>query len=98
MTLKNFLHNLSAINFSKYFKFPKFISFDEEQIVRSSFLMKSSFSLNQIFNKKRNSYDSFFIALCLTASVVDITFITLLSSYIYVCTTSYRLFNVSGKK
>ena len=63
-----------------------------------SFLMKSSFSQNQIFNKKRKSYASFFLVLCLTPFVADITFITLLLPQIYVCTSSYRLFNVPGRK
>ena len=64
----------------------------------SSFLMKPSFSQNQIFDKKRISYVGFFLVLCLTPFVADITFITLLLSQIYVCTTSYRLFNVPGRK
>ena len=46
----------------------------------SSFLMKSSFSQNQIFSKKQNSYVSFFLVLCLTPFAPDITFITLLFS------------------
>ena len=59
--------------------------------VTSSFLMKLSFSQNQIFSKKQNLYASFFLVLCLRLFVVDIMYITLLLSQIYVCTTSYRL-------
>ena len=66
--------------------------------VTSSFLMKSSFSPNQIFNKKRNSYVSFFLVLCLAPFVADITFITLLLSQIYFSTTSYRLFHAHCRK
>ena len=65
--------------------------------VTSSFMMKSSFSQNQIFNKMRNSYASFFLVSCLAPFVADITFISLLFSQIYVCTTSYRLFNVPSR-
>ena len=65
--------------------------------VTSSFLMKSSFSQNHICNKKQKSYASFFLVLCLTPFVADITFITLLLSQIYVCTSSHRLFNVPGR-
>ena len=66
--------------------------------VTPSFLMKLSFSQNQIFSKKQNLYASFFLVLCLRLFVVYIMYITLLLSQIYVCTTSYRLFNVSGRK
>ena len=45
--------------------------------------MKSSFSQNEIFNKKGNSYDSFFLLLCLTPFAADIKFIALLLSQIY---------------
>ena len=46
--------------------------------VMLSFLMKSSFSQNQIFNKMPNSYASFFLLPCLAAFVADMTFISLL--------------------
>ena len=60
--------------------------------VMPSFRMKSSFSQNQIFDKKRKSYVSFFLVLCLTPFVAHITFLTLLLSQIYDWTTSYGLF------
>ena len=63
----------------------------------SSFLIKSSFSQNQIFNKMQNSYVSFFLVSGLAPFVVDIMFIIILLSQIYVCTTSYQLFNVPGR-
>ena len=62
--------------------------------VTSSFLIKLSFSQNQIFNKMKNSYVSFFLVSGLAPFVADITFIVILLSQIYVCTTSYQLFNV----
>ena len=52
--------------------------------VTSSLLMKSSF-LKKDYNKKLNSYVNFFLVLCLTPFVADVTFITLLLSQIYVC-------------
>ena len=86
MKLRNFSNNLSTVNFSKLFKLSKFASFQEEQ----------TWCDNQIFNKKQKSYASFFLLLCLTPFVTDITFITLLLSHIYVCTSfclMYRLEN-----
>ena len=54
---------------------------------------------NQMFNKMRNSYVTSFLVLCLTPFAADVTvIITLLLSQIYVCTTSYRLFNMNGRK
>ena len=82
-----------------FLSFQSLLHFRQSKLgVTSPFLMKSSFSQNQIFNKKRISYTSSFQVLCLTPFVPDITFITLLLSQIYVCTTSYRLLNVPGRK
>ena len=98
MKLGNFSQNLSTVNFSKFSKFSKFASFDKSKFgVASTFLMKSTFSQNQIFNKIRNSYTSFFLVSCLTPFEADITFITLLLPKVYVYATSYRLFNVPGR-
>ena len=66
--------------------------------VTSLFLMKSAFSQNQIFYKKRNSYINFLLVFCLKPFVADTTFITLLLSQIYACTTSYWLLNIPGRK
>ena len=56
------------------------------------------FFQNHIFNKKRKSFASFFLVLCLTPFVADITFITLLLSQIYVCMSSHSLINVQNGK
>ena len=64
----------------------------------SSFLMKLSFSQNQIFNKKWTSYANFFLVLCFNTIhgwhhiYYPIVVLNL------VCLNSYRLFNVPGRK
>ena len=103
MQLTNLSQNLSMGNFSKFSTFSKLASFYEGPIWlwRANVVIiidKIVFSQNQIFNKKWNSYVSFFLILCFTPFVVDITVITLLLSQIYVFAHSYGVFNVSGRK
>ena len=66
-------------NFSKFSLFSTFASFYEEQIWCDVIIIDEIvFSQNQIFNKKRKSYVNFFLVLCFTPFVADVTFITLL--------------------
>ena len=65
----------SFLHFQSLFRFMK-----SQFIVTSSLLMKSSFLFSQTFNKKCNSYINFFLVLCFTPFVADVTFITLLLS------------------
>ena len=91
-------------NLEKFYRFclrlisVSFLRFQSYFGVASSFLMKSSFCQNQIFNKKGKSYDSFFLVFCLIPFVADITFIILLWSKIYVCATSCWLLQCAQQK
>ena len=87
---------LVSVSFLHFQSLLRFIN--SQSGVTSSFLIKSSFSENQIFHKKWNSYVNFFLVLCLTPFMADITFTTLLLSQIYVCANSYWQFNVPGRK
>ena len=105
MKLRNCSQNWATINFSRFSKlaltklFESLLHFRKSKLgVTSLFLMKLSFSQNQIFNEKRKLYAIFLVVLCLTSFLADITLITLLLSQTYVCTSSYRVFNVSGRK
>ena len=99
MKLGNFLRNLSTVIFSlSFLSFQSLLHFMKSKFSMTlSFLMKSSFSQNQILNKIRNSYASFSVVSCLAPLLTDIIFISLLLPPIYVCMTSYRLFNVPGR-
>ena len=73
-------------NFSKFSTFSKFVSFYEEPIYCDVIIIdeivfsQKSFLFSQTFNKKCNSYINFFLVLCFTPFVADLTFITLLLS------------------
>ena len=65
-------------NFSKFSTFSRFASFYEGPIWlwRANVVIITDeivFSQNQIFNKKWNSYVNFFLVLCFTPFVVDVT-------------------------
>ena len=110
MKLINFLQNLSTVNFSKFFYVFKvsFILWRANLVWHHLFWWNCLFFQSQIFkNKKWNStrivlnwlsYVSFFLALYLTLSLADITFITSLLPQVYVFTTSYRLFHVPRRE
>ena len=53
--------------------FDEIAFFFQNQIFNhQSFLMKLSFSKNQIFNKKQNLYASVFLGFCLTPFIAEI--------------------------
>ena len=86
----SFLHFQSLLRFMK-----NQFGYEEPMVIIVDEIV---FSQNQILNKKWNSYINFFLVLCFTPFVVDVTVITLLLSQIYVCANSYRLFNVLDRK
>ena len=107
MKLRNCSQNLTTMNFSKFSK----LNFSQLNISKVCFILGRANLVwrrhswwNRLFLKirflikKRKSYASFFLVLCLTPFVADITFNTLPLSQIYVCTSSYRLFNVPCRK
>ena len=79
--LRNLSQNLSMGNVSKFSTFSKFASFYEETIWFDIIIIDEIvFSQHHIFNKKWNSCVNFFLVLCFTPFVADVTFITLLLS------------------
>ena len=76
--LRNLSQNSYMGNFSKFSTFSKFTSFYEKPIWlwRANVVIiidEIVFSQNQIFNKKWNPYVNFFLVLCYTLFVVDVT-------------------------